>query len=210
MNIEFQKIPWMIQRTLPLLTWRIKPRNRNDRRLFLTFDDGPTPGVTEQVLKELASFNAQATFFCLGEQAAQHPELVHELVRAGHVVANHGNQHLDGWKTSTQEYVEDVRMGQSQIPVETKHFRPPYGRFTFSQWWRLRKQYQCIMWDVTSQDYRAELSGSDIEAIVLEHATPGSIVLLHDSELAAPRMLAALPRLLRHYQDRGFQFATIP
>jgi peptidoglycan/xylan/chitin deacetylase (PgdA/CDA1 family) len=180
------------------------------RRLYLTFDDGPAPGVTEPVLDVLASFGAQATFFCLGQQAARYPKLVQRILAAGHSLGNHGHRHLNGWQTSTVRYVADIcesaQILHAQSGFRSRLFRPPFGRLRWDAMWQLSRSYTIVMWDSLSMDYRGDISSAQVTQNVISSATCGSIVLWHDSELAACRMLECLPQVLQHFSAEGFSF----
>ena len=158
--LDLAYMPRWLQWTLPLLQWR-GPRSA-EKRLYLTFDDGPTPGVTEPILEILQGYEARATFFCLGQSIESSPDLLRRIVSEGHVVGNHGMRHLNGWACSTSQYIEDVLEGNESIErtlgMKPHLFRPPYGRCTWSQWWRLRGRYRFVMWDINSQDYRQDLT----------------------------------------------------
>jgi peptidoglycan-N-acetylglucosamine deacetylase len=209
-NLEQAKTPWWIRLGIPLAVWQMPPE---ERTLYLTFDDGPTPGVTDRVLDVLSEHGAQATFFCLGEQATRYPELVQRILAAGHSIGNHGNRHLNGWQTSTLHYLADVfesaQILHAQAGFRTELFRPPFGRLRWDAMLQLSGSYRIVMWDSLSMDYRGDISSAQVTQNVVSSAGCGSIVLWHDSELAAPRMLECLPRVLRHFSAEGFKFARI-
>src|SRR5690349_13634049 len=147
------RTPFFLPLIYPSLTWRM-PSDEND--LYLTFDDGPVPGPTEFVLDTLAKKSAQGTFFCIGDNIQKRPDILTSIVAAGHAVGNHTVNHLNGWKTTAREYLQNVRdfdaiAQQAGLEVQTRLFRPPYGRITWKQI-RLLSEYQIIMWDSLSQD----------------------------------------------------------
>lgn len=199
------KIPSIVKPLARDLLWSMPA---SEKALYLTFDDGPTPGVTEQALDMLAQYNAKATFFCLGKQAEAHPELFARIRAEGHTIGLHSYDHPDGWKTCTMQYVRNVLRGAQTI--DAHFFRPPYGHLTFAQSSLLRKRYKIVMWDVLSADWDASNTPEQCAQNVIRHAESGSIVVFHDSVKAAPRMAYALECTLRHFSDRGYLFKALP
>lgn len=205
----------ILQKLFGSLVWKIQT---NDPVLFLTFDDGPIPGVTPWVLDQLDQYNAKATFFCIGDNAQKHPEILKQVIDQGHTIGNHTYNHLNGWKTKSKLYADNVEQCNSilKIAAEDEHlttsnlFRPPYGRIRPSQIATLRKHYRIIMWDVLSKDYDITLKGETCFSRVIQHAIPGSIIVFHDSLKAEERLRYALPKILAHYSEKGYRFEAIP
>lgn len=195
---------------LPKLTWH---GSRSGRKVHLTFDDGPTPGVTDQVIDLLATHNVKATFFCLGRQVKQHPELVKKLVEQGHCVGNHGFAHLNGWATDRKRYLADAEEGQkalAELGIDAQFYRPAYGKANLSALPMLKDRYQrIVMWDLLPHDYNTQLSAEKVLHNAVSQVQAGSIIVLHDSDKAAPNMLAVLPQLLKHLSDKNYKFATL-
>jgi peptidoglycan-N-acetylglucosamine deacetylase len=206
-----KKIPLILQRYLGKYRWRY---SSSEPVLYLTFDDGPTPDITEWVMDQLATYRAKATFFLVGNNVAQHPELVHELIDNGHAIGNHTQNHRDGYKTSLRAYLRDFLRCQQTIFEYTGHqarlFRPPYGRLTQTKARYIARTHEIVMMDVIAGDFDADLSPEDCIQHVLRHAAPGSIILLHDSVKAWPRLAKALPAILSHFSELGFRFEAIP
>lgn len=198
------KSPQYLKRLLSGLTWEITGSNA----VYLTFDDGPVPGVTDKVLDKLLAANMKATFFCIGDNVRKSPELFRRILAEGHRVGNHTFHHVNGWRTPTDTYVNDTR--QCAELVSSNLFRPPYGRITLSQFKVLQPDYTVVMWDVLSGDFDENLHAEDCTRNVLENYGPGSIVVFHDSEKAAPRMLPALEAVLNDMQQRKLPAALIP
>lgn len=194
----------------PNLTWQ---GSRHSNKVYLTFDDGPTPGVTDEVLSILAEYEAKATFFCLGRQVKEHGDLLQALVKAGHVVGNHGFAHLNGWSTDTKVYLADEEAGRQALidrGIEPKYFRAAYGKLNLGALPMLKKRYhRVVMWDLLPHDYDTKLSADEVYNNVVQQVKPGSIIVLHDSEKAAPNMLAVLPRILQHLSNKNYKFATL-
>jgi len=195
--------PNFIRRLVPSVVWGFDSSDR----VFLTFDDGPTPGVTEWVLDRLAAHNAKATFFCLGRNAEQHPELIERIRQDGHKVGNHTYSHQKGWQQGLRRYVEDVDFA-NQI-LRTDLFRPPYGRITPGQVMVLGERYNIIMWDVLSRDYSRYISPQACLLNVTKHVRGGSIVVFHDSQKAFRNLYYTLPRTLKHIEKLGLKCSSI-
>lgn len=194
-----QKAPW--QKHL----WRVPSQ---EKVVYFTFDDGPTPVVTEKTLEILKQFNAKATFFCLGRNVDRYPELLQKILDDGHRVGNHSYSHIKGFLTKTDTYEEDVQLATKHI--KSKLFRPPYGRIRRAQARRLAKTYQIVMWEILSHDYNRNISPKKCTKNVLKNVKPGSIIVFHDSIKAAPNLLASLPVCLKTLSKKGYRFESIP
>lgn len=202
MNIV--KSPVWLRWLLPHLTWH---HSRHEKIIYLTFDDGPIPDVTPQVLNILKKYNIQASFFCVGENIVKHPEIFEQLKAEGHQIGNHTFNHLKGWDTSLKEYLENV--AKCHQYTQSTLFRPPYGKCTLSQFKQLRKQYNIIMWDVITYDFDAQLSPEDCYNNATQFTTNGSIVVFHDNVKALPRLLYALPKAIEYWLAAGYEFRTL-
>ena len=194
----------LIYRTLfPYLVWSIP----SEDTVYLTFDDGPIPEVTPWVLEQLEQYKAKATFFCVGDNVRRNPDLYDSIIKSGHAIGNHTMHHLNGWKTSDEQYITNVKECSSY--VTSNLFRPPYGKIRFSQSKILRRKYTIIMWDVLSRDYDDSYTGDECFTIVKRKTRPGSIVVFHDSLKAESRMRIALPKTLEYLSSQGYRFGTI-
>ncbi len=178
-----------------------------EKAIYLTFDDGPTPGVSNVVLDILKDYNVQATFFCIGENVIKFPELFSRILAEGHGIGNHTHTHPNSWKVSTKTFLDDVNLAASVIPSSL--FRPPYGKLTPGTLFRLRREYQIIMWDVISCDFDDKVKAGQVYRNVTDNAGPGSVIVLHDSLKAAPRMLKVLPDILKFYISNGYVMKAI-
>lgn len=176
-----------------------------EQELFLTFDDGPIPGVTDWVLDELKKHNAKATFFCIGKNVKANPELFERIKAEGHSVGNHTYNHISGWKSKLEEYTEDVK--QCDTTFEAKLFRPPYGRIKPKQFKAVTQNHQVVFWDVISGDFDPETSKEKCLENVLKNTRDGSIIVLHDSLKASERMKYILPIILEKFQ--GYRFSAL-
>lgn len=199
------KTPRVIQKLFPNFHWQVD--NPEGPVIYLTFDDGPIPEVTPWVVEQLAEYNAKATFFCVGDNARRHPELMRATLAAGHSVGNHTMHHLDGWKSENLPYFHDIR--HCAMQVKSSLFRPPYGRIKPSQAQFLQRHYQVVMWDVLSGDFDPNLTAEACYQNVVRNARPGSIVVFHDSLKAKDKVKNILPRLLAHYAALGYRFEAL-
>ncbi len=181
--------------------------NRKDKIIYLTFDDGPIPEITKWVLDELIKFNAQATFFCVGENIKRHPDIFETIIAQGHGVGNHTMNHLRGFSTSTEDYLKDIE--NCKLLVKNNLFRPPYGRLKPSQYKQLLvKNYKLIMWDVISYDYE-KISEKTCLNTTIKNTKNGSIVLFHDSVKSKNNLKYTLPLFLSHFSNLGYIFKKI-
>ena len=178
-----------------------------EKVIYLTFDDGPVEDVTSGVINILLERNIQATFFCVGDNVKKNPGLFARVSAAGHAIGNHTFHHLNGWKTPPAKYVEDV--DRCNEFFKTSLFRPPYGKFTPSQFLLLRKRFRFILWSVLSCDYNQGISADQCLSNVMNNTRPGSIVLFHDSLKAKGNLFFALPRFLDHFLEKGYRFKRL-
>lgn len=200
-------------KTPRLLKWlypnRIWAYPKGNNYVYLTFDDGPTPGVTDWVLDTLKSFNAKATFFCIGKNVAAHEELFNRIIDEGNCIGNHTHNHLNGWKVSTTEYLTNVQKAAKYIGSNL--FRPPYGRSSLRQAKELRKLgYEIIMWDILAMDWNKSLSPEICYKNVMENVQDGSIIVFHDSIKASQNLKQILPEILKALKKEGYRFELIP
>lgn len=187
------------------MIWRMP--DTGEKTLYLTFDDGPAPNVTDQVLDILQEYGAKATFFCIGQHALNHPTIIDRILAEGHELGNHTFDHLNGWRTPKPKYLSDV--AQCDNVFKSTLFRPPYGKLRIGQYMEIRKTHKVIMWDVVSGDFDRKVSQEQCLKNVLDHADSGSIVLMHDKERTAGKLAYYLPRVLGHYAENGFVFKSL-
>jgi peptidoglycan/xylan/chitin deacetylase (PgdA/CDA1 family) len=201
MNVQFPRI---FRPFYGKLTWR---KSLSEKVIYLTFDDGPVPEVTPKVLDILDQFKWKATFFCVGENVQKYPELYAEIRRRGHCVGNHSYNHLKGFEFSTGEYLANVRKAAQFI--ESKLFRPPYGRITRKQIKALKPDYEIVMWDVITHDYDRKLSPDEVFGNVKRYLRKGSIIVFHDSIKAKENVLAVLPRAIEFWESKGYRCGVL-
>ena len=200
------KTPFFLRWIYPDLVWKKPAKNT----IYLTFDDGPIPEVTPFVLNLLAEYNARATFFCIGDNVRKHPEIYQQILKEGHSVGNHTFNHLRGWDTEDEVYLENVQ--ECADLVDSKLFRPPYGRIKRSQVEKLQALYpdmQVIMWDVLSGDFDEKLKPEKCFRKVIDATCPGSIVVFHDSLKAFNTLKQVLPVVLKMWHKEGLKMEKL-
>ena len=202
------KTPFLLRAFYPSCTWKMPA---NEKSIYLSFDDGPHPIATPFVLAQLEKYNAKASFFCIGKNVVEHPEIYQQLISHGHTVGNHTMHHVNGWKTEDDLYLQNI--AQASIQIQSNFFRPPYGRIKKSQIRKIRADkflpQEIIMWDVLSGDFDTSISGQQCLNNVLKHSRAGSIVVFHDSAKAWDRLQVALPATLEYFTQKGFQFRAL-
>ena len=200
------KTSYFIKRIFSNYVWDIPNR---ENKVYLTFDDGPTPEITEWTLEQLKGYNAKATFFCIGNNIHKHPEIFKKIIQENHAIGNHTYNHLKGWETPTAEYIENTKFCQSEIINHnssiTNLFRPPYGKIKPSQSMILRKLgYKIIMWDVLSCDFDQTITPEKCLDNVIKNVKSGSIIVFHDSVKAEQNLKYVLPKTLAFLKEKGF------
>lgn len=207
------KTPKLIKRLYPGYVWDQFRDSQNEKTLYITFDDGPIPEVTPWVLDTLKEYEAEATFFCIGDNIAKNHEVFEQLLNSPHSIGNHTHNHLKGWKTNFKAYVENVEKTEALISnfcAPQKLFRPPYGKITRQQAKAIKaKGYSIIMYDVIAFDWDKEKSGGTCLNYVIKYAQPGSIIVFHDSLKAEKNMKYALPKVLDHFSKLGYTFKKL-
>ncbi len=216
--MTFFRAPFFLSWIYPELIWRV---NNSAKDIYLTFDDGPVPGPTEFVLRELEKYNAKATFFCIGDNVRKNPGIFRKVVEAGHIIGNHTFNHLSGWKTSSAKYLDNIRKCQDEFGLGSPEaspgvdklkypplFRPPYGRIKRRQI-RQIQDYRIYMWDVLTHDYAQNLDKDVCLRGSIRATRPGSIVVFHDSLKAEKNMSYVLPRYLEHFANLGYEFKSL-
>ena len=176
------------------------------KELCLTFDDGPHPDTTLMILGILESHNLKAAFFCNGREAEKYPGLVGLIVSKGHVIGNHGYDHLNGWKTNDTDYIENALKADES--TSSTLFRPPYGRIRLSQYNRMKKKYKIVLWDLMPYDFDEEIGGKRAFHILKEKIRPGSIIVLHDKSTST--CLSFLDGFIKYAVKEGYTFVTTP
>lgn len=201
------KTPKWVRKLFTRSIWEI-PAAQNV--IYLSFDDGPHPLVTPFVLDELEKYGALATFFCIGKNVAEHSGIFQRILDQHHAVGNHTYNHLDGWKTGSLKYLQNILEAGNYI--DSHLFRPPYGRITRKQRKLLMQQhepYKIIMWSVLSGDFDENITPEKCLDNVLKNSGSGSVIVFHDSEKAYERLRYVLPAVLKHFSEKGYRFKKI-
>jgi peptidoglycan-N-acetylglucosamine deacetylase len=230
MEFFWTKTPKTVKNLLRNFIWEVPNCNNT---IYLTFDDGPIPEVTEWVLDILKEEEIKATFFCIGDNIQKHPTIYQRILNEGHKTGNHTFNHLNGWETKTKNYIENfklceneikkfqilnskiqnlkIRKSDSQLPTPISQlFRPPYGKMTLSQSKKIQKLgYKIIMWDVLSYDFKPTITAEKCKENVLKNTTAGSIIVFHDSIKAEKTLRKILPEVIQELKNKGFQFDVL-
>jgi len=200
----------IFQKFFPSLISQIRT---DEKILFLTFDDGPVPEATPDVLALLDKYNAKATFFCIGDNVIKHKEILKDIIERGHTTGNHTFHHLNGWKSSKDAYLENTILCAKAMQLTNTGgrslFRPPYGKIRLVQYYALKDDYKIVLWGVLTRDWEKERTAESCFERVKRKAKPGSIIVFHDSIKAKERMLPALEKTLKHYSSLGFRFESL-
>ena len=184
--------------------WR---KSGSEKCVYLTFDDGPHPELTDYVLALLEKYNIKATFFCVGDNVRKYPEVFERIKTSGHDVGNHTMHHLRGFEHSCEVYLNDV--AEAQGLIQSHFFRPPHGRVTFKQLRALKEKYTIVMWDVITRDYNQKLKPEQVFNIVKKYTRNGSVIVFHDSDKAGKNLLGALEPSIIWLKEQGYVFKKL-
>ena len=214
MKRYFIKTPDFLKLLFKNWVWSFSSK---EKVLYLTFDDGPTPKITNWTLDKLQEYDAKATFFCIGKNIVAHPAIYQKIIAEHHAVGNHTHNHLNGFKTDTSTYLENIDSCENAIYQNSKSktpkttlFRPPYGKLKFSQSKKIRKKgYKIIMWDVLSADFDTTITAQKCLENVIRNTKNGSIIVFHDSIKAQDKIQFVLPEVLEYYSNKGYCFKAI-
>ncbi|WP_339922548.1 polysaccharide deacetylase family protein [uncultured Cyclobacterium sp.] len=202
----FYKVPGIIQNLFGSFTWH---KDREHKTVYLTFDDGPVPSVSDYVLRLLEDYNMKATFFMVGDNVSKNSNLANEIAQRGHGIGNHTHHHLNAGKTPLTVYLEDIEQCRKTIlektGVETKTFRPPYGKINRRYSRYLLKEYEIVLWELISWDFKKELNSSVALGKIMKYTENGSIVLFHDQQKSKKNLQEILPKYLDYLSSQGFQ-----
>ncbi len=193
-----------LKKIYPAAIWNY---SRDEKAIYLTFDDGPITGLTEWVLDELNKHKAKATFFCVGANIIKHPFIYKRIIDEGHTVGNHSMFHPKGFNTNVEDYVKEMETCRDL--VENNLFRPPYGQLKRGQYRELRKRgFKIIFWDVISYDYE-KISPEQCLKNVIKNTKNGSLVLFHDNWKAEENLKYTLPKFIEYFLEQGYSFKAI-
>jgi peptidoglycan/xylan/chitin deacetylase (PgdA/CDA1 family) len=206
--MSFYKFPKWLKWLYPNAIWDFFDLAKSKKVIYLTFDDGPTPEVTDWVLNELDKYGAKATFFCLGKNVKNHPSIYSRITENNHSIGNHGMNHLNGLKTKNRAYLTDVFEANKHI--KSNLFRPAYGKCSAKQAKAIQKNgYKIIFWSVLTNDFNIKTTHQERIEKIKTLSKPGSILVFHDSVKAFPQLKQDLPATLKHFSELGYGFEGI-
>ena len=200
----FVTTPKFIQALFPSLVWRKETLNEE---IWLTFDDGPTNNVTPWILSVLKKENVKATFFLVGQQIEEFPELVNAIITEGHTIANHSYSHQNGWFTNKKKYLQNIENCQALMP-NNKLFRPPYGKITKGQIAVLKKKYKIILWDVLCYDFHQHRKPKRVQENIIKNTKAGSIIVMHNNLKSFKNLEPILAKTIQQLKAKGYKFSA--
>jgi len=193
----------LVEILFPSLIWKNKT---NEKKIWLTFDDGPDEIVTDFLLSVLRKLKIKATFFLIGKQVKQYPVITKKILDANHYIGNHSYSHIDGFLTSKKEYISDI--DRASYLIDSKIFRPPYGKIRPIQLRHLKKKYKIIMWDILSWDFKKNISSDKLYKNVINNVENGSIIVFHNNMKSYKNLKQNLEKILLKLQKEGYSFST--
>lgn len=200
--MRIYRLPKILQYIYPGAYFRLSGRGRT---VYLTFDDGPTPGVTQPIIEILKKRGVPATFFVTGSQVSAYPEIFDIIVKQGYSIGNHGYHHLNGFRLSRNEYILNAERGAEISGSD--FFRPPYGKIRPDQYRSVREKYNVVFWSIMPYDFDSRLSGADVLKTLRNGISPGSIIALHDNvKSSAPSIL---DEFIRSSLEEGYSFDSL-
>lgn len=211
MPMRLHVIPFWLPWLFPKRIWSGRQYSSSGRkRIYLTFDDGPIPEITPWVLQQLGQHQAQATFFCIGENTQRHPEVFQQISEQGHAIGNHTHTHVSDARVPQKAYRKSVTDFAQHTGLKPDLFRPPYGRLKSNNArWLNRMGYRIVMWNFLSYDWDSGVSKEESLAKIIGQIKPGSIIVFHDSLKAESKMKWMLPRVLDYARANGYDCAAL-
>ena len=198
------------------LLWNQADKHADSSSLYISFDDGPVPEITDFVLEILEKYQAKATFFCVGENVQKYPHVYHSVLKHNHHVGNHTYNHLNGWKTDNSTYFENIALCEATMEQQSgialpqrRLFRPPYGKIKRSQIKHIRRNYVVVMWDILSGDFDPSFDAEKCLKKSIAYTQSGTIIIFHDSYKAEKNLKYVLPRYLDHFAQAGYRFLAL-
>lgn len=195
--------PWIIKRLFGNYFWE-----SSNGQILLTFDDGPNPGTTEELLILLKEKKIKALFFCLGENVKRYPELCQKILDEGHSIGNHTYSHKKINEVSREEIDKELSLTNNLLKeicnYEIKYFRPPHGRFTFSTNKILHKhKLKNVMWSLLTWDYKGDYNV--VKKSIFNYLKKNSIVVLHDSDKTKNILIDSVNLIIEEAWKRNFK-----
>ena len=185
----------------PRATWRM---DRNEKAVYLTFDDGPIPEATPFILDTLSQYGIKATFFMVGDNVRKYPELYNKVVAAGHRIGNHTFNHIGGFRHTITTYKANADKADQLL--HTDLFRPPHGWMRWDQYIWLRRKYRIVMWDLVTRDYSKWMTAEDVLNNVKRYTRNGTIITFPDSLKSIDKLHYALPEAIKWLKAEGYEF----
>ena len=207
----FFKTPKLLEILYPEALWH---GDRKEKKLYLTFDDGPVPGVTDYILEVLSDLDVKATFFCVGENIKKNPDVFKRIVQEKHEIGNHTYNHLNGWAVRDQDYLRNIQLCDDMIRKYTgedhiKLFRPPYGKIRRKILRRIRQEYKVIMWDVLSYDFSKDITAERSLFNSSKYTRNGSIIIFHDSNKTFEKLKLIISQYVLYFKNKNYEFCNI-
>jgi peptidoglycan/xylan/chitin deacetylase (PgdA/CDA1 family) len=199
------KTPTIFKRLFPKIVWNFSEK---EKKVFLTFDDGPSTNVTDSILTILEQEKVRATFFCIGKNVKKNPELADKILKKGHSIGNHSMTHVNGWRTRKNSYLRNINEASEYI--NSNLFRPPFGRFNLYSLDQILKKYKLVMWDVLSGDFDEKIEEKAVINNVIKNVANGSIIVFHDNNKSKEKTLSVLIKTIKKLKEKGFSFEAIP
>ena len=195
--------PVVLKKTFGSFRW-----NTSKGKILLTFDDGPTPETTENILKILNEYKIKAAFFCVGNNIKNYPELTRNILNEDHLIGNHTFNHKKLTRISYTESVNEINSFtiflKDKFGYEVKYFRPPHGKFKFNTSSLVRKcGLTNIMWSLLTYDFRGDIK--EVKLAVEKYLRKDSIVVLHDSIKSAKIIQDSIKVILETANQRGYE-----
>ena len=201
--MRFFRAPLIAKLLFPSGIWKGKESDS----IYLTFDDGPNPEVTPWVLDLLNEFQIKATFFLVGKNVKDYPELLNRIISEGHQIGNHTMNHECGTKTGINTYISSV--SQAEIYIQSDLFRPPYGKITRNQFKKLLDGgKKIVFWSWLSYDFDKNISPKKIIQKAKD-IKGGDILVFHDSEKGFPNLKNSIIEIIEQLKSRGLNFKTL-
>lgn len=202
-----ERPPALFRWLFPGVVFRMPSEGEKPGTVYLTFDDGPIPEATPWVLEILDRFDVKATFFMVGQNAGRYPDLLEEVKRRGHRVANHTFHHIRGARLSPEKYLMDAE-GCERL-TGSRIFRPPHGWLTPGQLRAVKKCYKVVMFDLVTRDYSPKVNAEGVVRNVKRFTRDGSVIVFHDSLKSIEKLKTALPDSLQWLKDQGYKFGLL-
>lgn len=182
--IIYYIIPFILARVYKI---RFTTTLKNKDCIYITFDDGPDPISTPEILNILDKYNIKATFFLLGKNMEKYPDIVKMIINKGHKIGDHSFNHLHPWKSNPISYYKDLYRTNKileQFSITTKLYRPPYGKLNFiTLMYIIIFNKKFVGWTLDPKDYKCKTSNEIID-YVMNSILPGDVLLLHDSRIS--------------------------